>query len=119
MHARQLDGDDLEGADDPAVLLGDEVADLVLGEVFEDLGAQLFLRLARQAASEDGRERLVVREQRRQLDQGVEVVARSRDGRRPARPRRAPPGSRSACCCPKLTRHQASRSAGSVAGTIA
>ena len=36
MHARQLGGDDLERPDDPAVPLRDEVADLVLGEVFED-----------------------------------------------------------------------------------
>ena len=53
--ARQLDRDDLEGADDASVALGDEVADLRLREVLEDLGAELVRILGRQTAGEGRR----------------------------------------------------------------
>ena len=50
-----------------------EVADLVLDQVFEEAGAQLFLGLLRPPAAEDGRQRLVVLQERRQLDERIEV----------------------------------------------
>jgi hypothetical protein len=73
VHARQLDGNELERADDPSVPFRDEVADLLLREVLQELGAQLVPALLREAPREHGRLRLVVGEEGVEVDEGVDV----------------------------------------------
>ena len=83
--ARPLDAGRLEGADDPAVAFRDELSDLLLHEVREDLGAQLFRIVGREASREDRRLSLVVGEERRQGGECVHVARLRAVAPRPAR----------------------------------